>query len=121
MPLGVHRDRRPALSVRSIDSAPLDLGRVKHACLTHDDAACLDKGDSLEQRAPSPHGRWVRGKVSHRDRDKYFDPGWDEVAVSLCQTNGEAGEASCKMACTDPCLRENSIKYGLIAMSTRDG
>jgi hypothetical protein len=26
----------------------LDLGDVKHACLTHDDSARLDKGDSLE-------------------------------------------------------------------------
>ena len=55
--------RQACCIVSKVDPfAYLDFGRVKQACLTHDDTA-LDKNDSLEQRAPPPHGRWVRGKT----------------------------------------------------------
>jgi len=50
------------LSLRSMDSASLDIGRVNRACLAHDDAARLDKGDGFGV-AGAPHRRRVRGKT----------------------------------------------------------
>jgi hypothetical protein len=35
--------------------------------------------------SPLPTGAGYGVKLSHRDRDKYFDPGWDEVIIDLDQ------------------------------------